>query len=95
VGNSPNDLVKLRTDNVVWRQVGDEVMILDTESSEYLSVNESASLLWPLLLGGCTRAALGQTLIDRFGIDNATAATDVDELLAQLGEFGLLEKVAG
>jgi Coenzyme PQQ synthesis protein D (PqqD) len=95
VGNSPNDLVKLRTDNVVWRQVGDEVMILDTESSEYLSVNESASLLWPLLLEGCARAVLGQTLVDRFGIDDATAATDVEELLAQLGELGLLEKVAG
>lgn len=88
---SNHEVLKLRTDNVVWRQVGDEVMVLDTNSSEYLSVNKTGSVLWPLLLAGCSRAELAQALADKFQIDSTTASTDADNFVSSLAELGLLE----
>jgi len=71
VEHSNAHVVKLRTDELVWRQVGDEVLILDAASSQYLSVNETGSALWPLLLEGCQRADLAQSLVTRFGVDES------------------------
>ncbi len=92
--NSYEEVVKLRSDQVVWRQVGDEVMVLDTASSQYLSVNKTASVLWPLLLQGCSPAALAGLLEERYGVDGARASADVDLLLSKLAGLGLLERAA-
>ena len=88
---SNQDLVKLRTDNLVWRQVGDEVMVLDAASSQYLSVNKTGTVLWPLLLEGCHRAELIQALKTSFEVDDATAASDAEKFLSSLRDLGLLQ----
>jgi len=85
------DIVKLRADDVVWRQVGDEVMILDTASSEYLSVNRTGAVLWPLLLEGCTRQGLATALVEQFQLDEATASADAGNFLASLAALKLIE----
>jgi hypothetical protein len=85
-------LVRLHTDELTWRQVGDEVLILDAASSQYLSVNQTGSALWPLLLQGCRRADLSQSLVTRFGVDEGTAAADAEKFLSSLRELGLLDE---
>lgn len=84
-------ILKLRQDNVVWRQVGDEVMILDTASSEYLSVNTTGSALWPLLLEGSSLGDLSSALVDKFGVGEDTAAADASAFVASLEQMGLLQ----
>ncbi|HMK96373.1 MAG TPA: PqqD family protein [Acidimicrobiales bacterium] len=86
-----HDFVKVRSDDVVWRQVGDEVLLLDTSTSEYLSVNRTGSALWPLLMEGCRRGDLARALVERFGIEEATAANDAERFLSSLQELGLLQ----
>lgn len=87
--------VKLRPDKVVWRQVGDEVMVLDTGSSQYLSVNPTGTYLWPMLIEGCPRPQLVQALVDKFDIDEQTASSDVEKFLSSLQDLGLLEGAEG
>lgn len=87
-------LVKLRTDDLVWRQVGDEVMVLDLATSQYLSVNPTGSVLWPLLVEGSQRGDLVRELVEHFEVDEATAAADTETFLSSLSNF-LLTGLAG
>lgn len=83
-------LLKLR-DHLVWRQVGDEVMVLDIDTSEYLSVNASGAVLWPLLTQGCRREDLERALVEHFAVDEATACADTERFLASLEEIKAFE----
>lgn len=73
--------LRLRPGAVSWREVDGEVVVLDLETSAYSGVNASGTVLWSLLAGGTTPAALEQALVDRFAIDRERAATDVAAFL--------------
>lgn len=90
MAQSTDDLLKLR-DHLVWRQVGDEVMVLDIETSQYLSVNSSGAVLWPLLTDGCRREDLERALVEHFGVDGGTAREDTERFLTSLKEIHAFE----
>lgn len=83
--------LRLRERNLDWRTVGEDTVVLDLDGSEYISINASATVLWPLLAAGATRASLAAALTDRFGLDKETADRDVDAFVAWLRARGLLD----
>jgi Coenzyme PQQ synthesis protein D (PqqD) len=85
------DKVKLREDAVAWREVEDEIVALDLASSEYVSVNRSGAVIWPLLVEGTTTAECAGRLVDEYGLDSSDAARDVDQFLEALAARNLLE----
>lgn len=95
MAHSDDARLKLRTDRIVWRAVEEEVMILDTTTSHYLSVNKTGTALWPLLVDGCSRTQLVDTLVESFAVDAETARTDVESFVGMLDGLGLLESAAG
>ena len=89
------DRVRVRSDALLWSQVGDEVVLLDRRNDTYLGVNASGAALWPLLVDGCERAQLVGRLMELYGIDEQRADTDVDSLIADLAGQGLLAAAEG
>ena len=85
--------LKLRADGIVWRQVGDELVLLELESGRYLSVNQTGATLWPLLLEGCPATRLVDELVQSYGIAPEQAREDADRFLASLRGMGMLEAV--
>ena len=83
--------LRIREEDVHWRQVGDEVVILDLRTSQYFSLNGTGALLWPLLSGGATAAELATELATAFDLDAETAQRDVEAFLAALRERDLLD----
>jgi hypothetical protein len=83
--------VKLRQDRVHWREIDEEVVAVDVDSSTYLSTNGSGALLWLELAQGTTRDALVERLAQAYLIDSERAEGDVDAFLAELRGQGLLE----
>jgi Coenzyme PQQ synthesis protein D (PqqD) len=83
--------VKLRQDRVHWREIDEEVVAVDVDSSTYLSTNGSGALLWLELAQGTTRDALVERLAQAYLIDSERAESDVDAFLAELRGQGLLE----
>lgn len=77
---------------VPWREVEGEIVALDLRTSSYFGVNKTGTVLWPTLQEGATRAELVARLTASFGIDEATAAADLDAFLVSLRERGLLEE---
>ncbi len=84
--------MKARSQDLAWQKVGGEVVILDLRSQSYLSLNHSGAMLWPLLVAGTSRPALAAALIAAYHLDEDAADRDVNALLAQLAEAGLLEE---
>jgi hypothetical protein len=87
----PDRVLRLRDGSAEWRMVEGEVVVLDTERSEFLAVNRSGASLWSLLAEGASRDQLVDVLIDRYGLDAARAAADLDRFVADLTTRRLLE----
>ncbi len=83
--------LRLREQAVEWRELDGEIVALDRPAGEYFAVTGSGALLWPLLLAGTTRPALVDALVERFDVDRARAAGDVDTFVAELERRALLD----
>lgn len=82
--------MKLRTNDVTWRDIDGELVILDTSTSTYLTTNATGALLVRHLVEGRTDQDLITTLVDAYDIDRDTAARDVAAFVAMLRQLGLL-----
>lgn len=85
----PEEVV-LDLDPLMWRQVGDEVIVLDKRTWTYMGVNGSGALLWLKLTEGAGRAGLEACLRDTYGLAEEAAARDVGEFVELLRGHGLL-----
>ena len=85
-------VLRLRNEQLDWREVDGEIVALETRNSVYLSTNPSGMVLWRALAGGTTREALVTELADRYEIARERAGSDVDLFLAELDRHGLLEQ---
>jgi hypothetical protein len=87
--------VRVASGSLEWRRVDDEIVILNTKSARYLSLNRVGAMLWPLVHEGADEAVLSRVLVDRYGLDPRQAADDVDTFVRELAAHGILEPEAG
>lgn len=80
----------VRSADVEWRQIDDEVVMLDARQGTYLALNGSAALLWTALAAGASREELAGVLVETYGIGTRQATEDADEFISSLAERGLL-----
>jgi hypothetical protein len=88
----PQPSLRLRDRALEWRVLQDETIVLDLEGSRYLAINDTGTLLWPLLAAGATRAQLVAAVTARWDIEPGQAARDVDAFCRALDDEGLLER---
>jgi hypothetical protein len=84
--------MKLRVDDLTWREIDGDLVVLDLRSSTYLTANASASVLMRELTDERTLPELTQALVDAFDITEPRAEQDVRAFLDELGLSGLLER---
>jgi hypothetical protein len=82
--------LKARTTGLSWRELDDQIVLLDLESSSYLAISGAGTVIWHALIDGSTLDELIEQVCVEFDIDAATARTDVSDFLADLGSRGLL-----
>ncbi len=82
--------LKLREDDLHWREIDGEVIALEARGSTYVAANGAGTLLWHALAAGSTRARLAGELVRAYGIEPARAAADVEGFLAGMTAQGLL-----
>jgi hypothetical protein len=88
VNNEP--VLRLRQDDLAWREFAGEAVLLDLRTSTYLATNPTATILWRQLDRGTTESALAAALIEAFEIDPELAAADVERFLKDCRERDLL-----
>jgi len=79
----------------MWREVEDEVIVLDKRTWNYMGINGSGALLWKEIACGATLADLVKRLCESYEIDERTASYDVDAFLAMLEGHDLLRRREG
>ena len=84
--------LRLRDRDLEWRVLEDETIVLDLEGSRYLAINDTGTLLWPLLAEGATRSELIEALTTGWDIEESRATRDVDAFCGALDAEGLLER---
>ena len=77
---SPDEQLGLDVERAVWRQVGDEVVILDVPTGTYLTLNSSAVTLWKHLEKGASPAELAAELISTYAITQEKASAGCAQL---------------
>ena len=90
---APDEVITLDADRAVWREVGDEVIILDVLTATYLNLNGSARLLWKRLNEGTTAPELVAELVSTYGISEERASTDVGDFLEALQDRSLISEM--
>ena len=83
--------LRLRGRGLDWKVLEDETVVLDLQSSCYLSINRSGTALWPLLAEGATMAQLVAKLTSECGASESDARRDAGAFCASLEAEGLLE----
>jgi hypothetical protein len=90
----PEGPVVLDLERLMWREVGEEVIVLDKRSWTYMGVNGSGALLWRALVDGASGEQLVARLRDAYGLSPEDAARDVEAFVQLLRSHGLLAEVA-
>ena len=81
---------RLRTEELSWRQIDDEIVILDSSRANYLAINGAGARLWPALVQGATLEQLADLLVEAYGLDSARARADAGRFVSSLSEQGLM-----
>ncbi len=87
-------MLSLDSENLMWREVEDEVIVLDMRTWTYMGINGSGTVLWKKIARGANPSALVDCLRETYEIDEQVAARDVEAFLSMLREHGLLRSEA-
>jgi hypothetical protein len=81
---------QLKVEDVVWREVEDELIVLELPTSTYVTLNGTAKQLWEALVSGATIDALVELLVQCYGITSEEARADAESFLSALSARSLL-----
>jgi hypothetical protein len=70
----------------------DELVVLDSESHRFYSLNSTAKRVYELAIQGLDEAAISKRIGEEFDIDPAECGADVSAALGELCEQGVLTK---
>lgn len=87
--------LRLRSVDVVWRQLDGEAILLDLRSSQYLRINGTGAVVLDALRDGAAPEELTRALLDEFEVSEKQARADVDRFLSSLGAADLLVEGEG
>jgi hypothetical protein len=74
------------------RQVGDEAVLLNLKTEQYLGLDDVSSRIWQVLTTGGTVQAAYDTLLAEFDVDSERLRIDLEEFVQELLQFGLVER---
>ena len=78
-------------DNISWKQLGDRVVAVDTNSGDYFTFNDVASTIWLAINENKTIDEIVALIIDDYDISDAEKVRqDIDNQLAQWKEMSLM-----
>lgn len=72
----------IQAENIVCCDLEGGKALLDTNSSQYYKLNETAALVWEQLADGSTIAELADKVCERFDVQRIQAVTDLKNMLS-------------
>ena len=76
---------------VLFQEVSGEIVLLDLASESYFGLDEIGGRIWALLNEEKTVRQIVEVLLEEYEVDRARLERDVNELLENLLEAGLIK----
>lgn len=80
---------------VVHQRLGDEIVLLNLETGYYFGLNPTGARLWELISEGRSLEDAGLTLMAEYDVDEQVLSDDLENLVGELLDRGLIDRVAG
>jgi hypothetical protein len=74
----------------VWKEIGDQVVILHLDSGRYYSLNPTGSLVWKGILEQHSRDQILKQVCAAFDVDEEVCRKDVENLVQEFLRKGML-----
>ncbi len=82
--SDPSSICPIRSEQVTWKALEGESVLLHLETGVYFSLNETGTAAWELFDGATSLATVGDTLCARFNVSAEQARQDLFELTQML-----------
>ncbi|MFH0351993.1 MAG: PqqD family protein [Chromatiales bacterium] len=82
----------VRRSDLLYREVDNEVVVLDRHSEKIHHLNESAAHVWKHCDGRHSPPEIGRSLTEEYGIPFSVAEADVTRTVSDFAMLGLLER---
>ena len=76
--------------DVVFRDLGDEGVLVHLGTNRIFSLNATGSRFWSLLVLDCDRDRIERQLREEFAVDAGALRDEIDQLLVSLAAEGLV-----
>ena len=90
--NPPDERRPKRRQDLNYRTIDGETLILNREHGRLHQLNPTASFIWDCCDGNSKLAEIVERLAGAYEVDSNTARKDVEEILSNLRRSNLLEK---
>jgi len=87
----PNRLSK--PDDIVWRKVGDEIVVIKDDGLAVHVLNKTAAMIWEMSSNNCGDNDIADKICECFSVSSEDAVADVENTIAKLKEIKLLNPV--
>lgn len=81
-----------RGENVIWRQIDDEIVVVSDDGQTLCTLNKTATLVWLMLDGTRDIEAITTDICERFNISFKDAYNDVSIIIDGFVQTGIASK---
>ncbi|MFC1893828.1 PqqD family protein [Chloroflexota bacterium] len=82
-----------RVEDIIWRQIGDEIVVIKDDGLSLHVLNTTAAHIWEMCNGDCGPDEIASSLCERFDVSLGEANVDVKDIIEKLEQLGLLRRV--
>lgn len=88
--NGDSETTFIRSEGVLLREIGGELLLLNSTSDNYFGLNPSGAAMFQSLADGATFGATVAAVAEEFDAPVDVITTDLEKLLGELLDRGLL-----
>ena len=75
----------------IWKEVGEQIVILNLDSGRYFSLNSTGTMIWSAILEKRSLDGIVEQLCASFEIDEATAREDAKTMIDDFLSRGIIQ----
>jgi Coenzyme PQQ synthesis protein D (PqqD) len=84
----------VRSSAVIARGLRDQTLLMDMDSERYLTLDPIAAHIWAMLDGSQSVGHITAAIVDEYDAPATTVRADLDALLTELLDLGLVHRAA-
>jgi len=82
----------VRIEDVIWRRIGDEVVVIAEDGLSFHKLNQTAADIWELCDGSYKPEQIAEILCEKYDIALEEASADVHETIGKMVGLGIMKE---